>query len=108
MNFERTREICGLLSERVDKKHLRGAFTCLVLSYPWILPLRDLLILQILDLALNLIAQCPCLPYELVKGGSILLSERLVRVVQRPRVQVRNSRHIRVELSKLVLDARYL
>lgn len=102
----RGRSAAERLSEYINTSPMCS--TCLVPSYPWILSWWQRLLLQILNLDFDLIAQCPCLFNELVQGCGILLRECIVRIIQRPVVQVSNPGHIRVETSQLVLDAGYL
>ena len=87
---------------------LRVCSTYLVLSYPCVLSSGDGLLLQLLNLSLDSIAQRPSFRYKLVQGRGVLLRERLIRVVQRTRVQIGNARHVCIKASKLVLNAGYL
>ena len=107
MNFERTRDVCHHKFEQTIRG-LRARSTCLVLSYPCVLSSGDGLLLQLLNLSLDSIAQRPSFRYKLVQGRGVLLRERLIRVVQRTRVQIGNARHIRIKAPKFILNTGYL
>lgn len=108
MNFERTRDVCRHRVERMRVRGLKSCSTRLVFSYPRVLSSGDGLVLQLLNLRLDLIAQRPSFRHKLIQGGSILFRERLICVVQRTRVQIGNVRHVSIKASKFVLNAGYL
>jgi hypothetical protein len=62
------------------------------------------LLLEVLDLDLELVAEGARLLHQPVELGGISLGSCPVHVVQRPRVQVGNPRDIIVERSQNVLD----